>query len=643
MRLYLIGHRGTGKSALLHRLRGYYEAAGRAGTRCLDLDREIERRSPSGEPIGSVFARIGEPAFRQLEAMTLHALLAETPGDAVIALGAGYEGALPLGPEVRVVWVRRPSDRHGRIFLDPHRPRLDPALPPLEEFAARRALRDARYAARATDTWLMSEGDETPVPYEADFFLDRITDLGGVLTLLPHVAATPARLREFVARRLRWGIGLIELRDDLLDDAQMDAACALIPPERRLVSVRRPRASDADWAPVRARIAAAARWDWPLELGPCLLGPPSILSLHTRAPGETLPQAAARLEQAAHGAHGAWLKLAVAVHDLDELAAGHAFALRAPERHVFLPSSPDGAGRWAWYRLWRGAGSKLAFVREEPGAGTAPSADQPTLREWLERRDTASFADGGPRFAAILGDPVEHSRTPAEQREFFAARGMPVLRIALGAAALASRDPLGTLTALGLRAAAVTAPLKQTALGWLVTSGGGFALPADASPGELGACNTLGYDGRARRWRGTNTDGIGFRAACAELGDLPADGRVAIWGGGGTLDMLRTALPAARPFSARDGAPRDGAAPQDELPVEVVVWAVARSRQPACTWPPDAWRPRLVVDLNYAEDSPGREYAQRTGAAYASGLRFFRAQAEAQRAFWRQIPGLGGS
>jgi shikimate 5-dehydrogenase len=50
--------------------------------------------------------------------------------------------------------------------------------------------------------------------------------------------------------------------------------------------------------------------------------------------------------------------------------------------------------------------------------------------------------------------------------------------------------------------------------------------------------------------------------------------------------------------------------------------------------PPKQWKPSILVDLNYTEDSPGREYALQVGAEYVSGLRMFQVQAEKQREFW---------
>ena len=236
---------------------------------------------------------------------------------------------------------------------------------------------------------------------------------------------------------------------------------------------RRPAADPGAWALIHAAAQSAALWDWPVELGPepeLGLRPPRIASLHTRLAGESLAAAIQRLHDAGAGAE--LLKLAVPIYDLTELLYGHAWVQRAPDRHQFLPACPLGSGRWSWYRLWRGAGQRLNFVRERAAAGNAPSADQPTLYEWLVRHQAPTSAAGGPQFAALLGDPVAHSRTPAEQRPYFHKYGWPVFLIAVTDADLRAGEPLPILAELGLRAAAVTAPRKVDGRAWLAAAGG---------------------------------------------------------------------------------------------------------------------------------------------------------------------------
>ena len=65
---------------------------------------------------------------------------------------------------------------------------------------------------------------------------------------------------------------------------------------------------------------------------------------------------------------------------------------------------------------------------------------------------------------------------------------------------------------------------------------------------------------------------------------------------------------------------------------DTVIWAVGRSRWSSCCFPPLHWRPKLVVDLNYTLDSPGREYALLCGAKkYISGKIIFKNQAIKQQ------------
>jgi shikimate kinase len=78
--LVLIGYRGTGKTTVGRIL------AERSGRAFLDSDREIEDRS--GRSIRSIFAELGEPAFRDWEERALADLTAANPG-AILATGGG--------------------------------------------------------------------------------------------------------------------------------------------------------------------------------------------------------------------------------------------------------------------------------------------------------------------------------------------------------------------------------------------------------------------------------------------------------------------------------------------------------------------------------------------------------------------------
>jgi hypothetical protein len=307
-------------------------------------------------------------------------------------------------------------------------------------------------------------------------------------------------------------------------------------------------------------------------------------------------------------APGVILKAALPTRDFRDLAKGHAWMMQDPLHRVFLPMSSD--GRWSWYREWLGQDAPINFVREGEGS----SQDQPNLLRWLKRKDFGVR----PRFAAVLGDPVSHSRTPAEQSDYFAREAQaPVFAIRV--AREEWTDALGLLESLGLKWAAVTAPLKDLAF-------------ASCQPDELAtrlkSVNTLALTERG--WVGTNTDREGFTEAWRK--EVSADAvMTAIWGGGGTLAMILDVVPEARAFSARTGEPR-AEVPTGFSP-DTVIWAAGA----AGGSPPRSWRPKLVFDLSYSEDSPARAFALERGARYISGLSMFRAQAAAQRIFWKKV------
>jgi shikimate 5-dehydrogenase/shikimate kinase len=624
----LIGHRGTGKTAFLHRIAGYYREAGRPIV-ALDLDEVIAERA--GEPVFALFSRLSEAGFRELEDAVFRSLIDEHHGsdlavDIYIAVGAGFLGTLP--PFANVVWIRRPTDALGRVFVGSgahRRPRLNPAVRPLVEYKERFLPRESRCAAAHREIWTLLEGQEHPSEFEKEWVFHVLSaqgpssprgpSLGGVLSLLPANFRGQGHNLDFsawIGRRLVWPKTCFELRDDLLGDPELAQALAEIPPSRRIYSFRRA----APTAETLRRVAAdGGVFDYPMELGlRDVPAAPPILSLHQREAGESLPAAAERLSRAGADLGAGLVKLAVEVRDFAELAAGWDWSQAAPGQRVFLPRSDSArAGRWRWFRLLTGPSAPLAFFRE--GEGT--SADQPLLQEWLRR--VALPAQSCTRFAAVLGDPVAHSRSPMEHDEYFRARGIPMLAVPINQAEW-EQGALSFLRRLGLRYAAVTAPLK----------GAAAALLRSPESRDPEAINTLYYCEKTACFSGANTDVMGARALLLSLQEEAA---VAVWGGGGTRPSVRAVLPQARFFSARTGAALDAAAESGWQPTSVV-FAAPPTR--CSTWPDPAWSPRRVVDLNYSEDSPGREYALQVGAEYSSGLAMFRAQAAGQRAFWSE-------
>lgn len=590
----LIGHRGCGKTALLKRVKIYAEAAN-VEALTFDLDEVIAQQE--GLTVDEIFKSQGEESFRRLEIGVFKKLIEQIgKSSAWISVGAGFQGEIPK--QIKVWWVRRTSDQTGRIFLD--RPRLNPELSPLDEFFARAAFREQRFRDRADVQILLSEGFLRANSVESRLLGFQRVDAGGYVTLLPE-SLTNARLAHTIQRLHSFKPSRIELRDDLLDDATLRQIAEHLDPSLALFSLRKTKTVPTEWR--------SSAIDWALELGtaPNSLEP-MVLSQHER--GDNL---SALLKSLPHSAP--ILKLAVPIANFKELQQGHEWFLENPKQRAFLPRSSD--GRWGWYRSLFGRQQALSFWREGDGS----ALDQPTLGEWL-RLDINWV-----QFAAVVGYPVAHSWTPSEQEEFFARINSPVLAIPVTEEEW-TPNTLGILREMGLVAAAVTSPLKIKSME--------FVEATSSTVKELHSLNTLGWDTKTETWRGENTD---LEGAEELLRSQEVTSAVAvIWGGGGTLPVLKKILPEVVRVSARRQKCEGTELPLEQLKPETVIWAVGRAHQ--TNWPPEHWRPTRVIDLNYGEDSPGREYALRTKAQYISGELMFRAQANGQRKFWREKCGL---
>ncbi|MGZ3692393.1 MAG: shikimate kinase, partial [Pseudobdellovibrio sp.] len=216
---------------------------------------------------------------------------------------------------------------------------------------------------------------------------------------------------------------------------------------------------------------------------------------------------------------------------------------------------------------------------------------------------------------------VYFSRSPLAHQTFFKERNSYFTRIDLSA------DELGEyhsfLILLGLKYAAVTSPLKEKLFS--------IATVKTKQAEELKSANTLLFANN--RLSCHNTDLDGFLALMqTEKPGLP----VAVWGGGGTLQMLKQALPNAVLFSSQTGQTREVQSEQITH-FKALVWAAPRTAQ--TQFPSDTLNFESVIDLNYTENSMGLEFAARRKISYISGLEMFKAQAEAQQVFWRAQEG----
>lgn len=590
MKLVLIGQRGVGKSALLKRLEGYQLEDSIA---YLDLDLEIEKRKNISLP--DIFKLHGEDVFRHWEQEVFRQLTQEYLSF-VICLGAGFD-VLSLPKMVHKIWVRRETDQLGRVFLD--RPQLQPLADfnggPGEEYQERARLRKIHFASVADEVYWLPEGLTSSNELEKKILSRAVLDCRGILTLFPQHFDPDGNLKMHV-QRLK--VEFFELRTDLLPESLIRSVVKAFAPERILLSFRNSDTSETLQELTQENIL----WDWPFEFGPCDFNTPRIVSLHEH-PG-TLSEALSSLER--ESPRGVHLKVSLKINTWADLEMLFQWQQKEPIRRSVLPRSEN--GRWKWFRQRMKGWQLLNFWKDSEGS----AFDQPSIFEWMATPPRSVL------FAAVLGEPVSHSWTPIEQHAFFAEQRIPVFAVSLDQKEWF--QGLSVLQRLGLQSGAVTAPLKVAA----------FEICEQLTDRakELQTVNTITrFEGD---WSGHNTDWDGFASLWMQA-ESPSAGKVAIWGGGGTLKMIQSLLPQAQSFSARTGLAHQQIRTLPEY--DVVIWAAA----PKAALPPVSWKPTLVVDLNYREDSRAREYAQLLGCRYLSGALMFARQAAEQRIFWKGI------
>jgi shikimate dehydrogenase len=142
---------------------------------------------------------------------------------------------------------------------------------------------------------------------------------------------------------------------------------------------------------------------------------------------------------------------------------------------------------------------------------------------------------GTTRVAAVIGWPVEHSRSPQMFEAAFAAAAVDAVMIPIGVPPEALASVVGALRDMRALGASVTVPHKVAAT----------ALCDELSPAAraIGAVNCLHVDGA--RLIGHNTDEAGFTDALIAAGWAPAGKRCVILGAGGAARAVAYGLRAA--------------------------------------------------------------------------------------------------
>ena len=258
------------------------------------------------------------------------------------------------------------------------------------------------------------------------------------------------------------------------------------------------------------------------------------------------------------------------------------------------------------------------------------------------------------QFCGVIGNPVEHSLSPAIHNAAFQKLGLNFVYLAFRVEAIG--DAIKGLRALGnFRGASVTIPHKVSAVSYLDS--------VDPTAGQIGAINTIvATDGILT---GYNTDAIGALRALRE-GRVALEGRqVVMLGSGGAARAIAFALGAEtgidrliilgiddqeRRVLARDLQSKTGMSVQESSLDEGVLRKVLPNAQVLIHCTPMGMSPKVhetavpaallhggltVMDIVYnPRDTQLLKDAKAAGCRVIPGLEMFLHQAAAQFELW---------
>ena len=609
----IIGHRGTGKTFWIKEVESYFN---KNKISVIDMDQQIEERT--NKTIEDLFKQ-GETSFREIEKKVFDECLKKVSsfkGDVFISLGAGYSGDIPSF--CTVIHLKRWSDSLGRIFFN--RPRLMPNKDAWNEYQELYKKREKIYQNLRDLVWTRLDGVKNFAEEGKIFFGEKPLPIkNGVFTLDKEHFHTDSKLEKFLNHITRMNFYLLELRNDKAPLFIIKKVLEKIPVQKILFSFRKKDDKEFESYLKKLTESQLINMDWPFEWGPHPLfkNTSVIYSLHERKNNESIDSLLNRFSSK----KDIHLKLAPEIFSFQELFKCHLWQQKDSKNRSFHPRSSN--GRWKWYRIFFNPHQKIYFLKTDFLQGVL---DQPVISE-------ACRFKVGESFGCVLGNPIEHSLTPVEQYEFFKNYNMSVLKILMTEEEVTSEN-LEILKNLGMRFAAVTSPLKKHFYQLLKDSNSYSIKDASLklSQSDHTALNTIIF---SDQWRGFNTDVYGALSLKEWMDDkeksLKKKLSIAVWGGGGVLNNLEQAFLNQNDsydisfYSARTGQSKKGSHKNPD----VIIWAVGRGRD--FQFPPEQWRPSYILDLNYTEDSPAREYSLQTQAEYISGLMWFKVQAQWQR------------
>ena len=589
----VIGHRGTGKSSWLKIIKELYQSQNQKAT-CYDLDAEVEKLS--GKSIKDLFSK-SESVFRDLEQKAFKNIIDKINDKDLVYICAGAGFKFKKQENWNVILLSRFSDISGRVFLD------RPALSDKDSFE------EYHYFYKERQEYYLNQYDEEfsrPEHFEKGEFFDKLflglekldSNLFS-LTLDPKkLPKNEKRLKHFLEKRLNWGIRFFEFHDESANQEFINTVQKFIPKDKILFSSCKSK--------LFCDTPGKIHWSWDLALGE----PPkeaSIVSIHDRDK-QSLKDVLNHLSTYKNK----HLKLAVEIYNLEELKQAYDWWKQDSKNRSFLPRSQD--GRWKWFRNAFGSEMFLNFIRE----GDSKILDQPYFAEAIH------FSKNKKALAAVIGFPIDFSATPYEHNSFFyKERSIPVLPVPLKEEEL-NRSNLKILQDIGFVFFAVTSPLKKKAFE--------VADKHSQEAKSLKSVNTLVL--HQGKWHAYNTDIESIK----EIKKQVRDSSIKVWGGSGVRPVFESVFPEASFYSARTGKIIKG---QENSQSDILIWAVGRNRMKSCQWPPKDWTFSKILDLNYTEDSPGKELALETKAQYQKGVEFFKTQAKKQREIFLELEQQG--
>ena len=376
-------------------------------------------------------------------------------------------------------------------------------------------------------------------------------------------------------------------------------------------------------------------FDWALELGPIpteLEKIVNLVSMHDSIDEEeniSWEQSLILLNK--YESLGKMVKFCPIVNNLQNLILGFQWQQQNSKFRNFLPRSNilNQENDFVWFRLIIFQNQKINFVKN-----FLEQKDQPTWFEYYSLKNCTQNNN----FGAVIGTPIKHSFTPIYQMHLNKYR-KPFLKINVEENNFL--EYLNIFEKLKIHNLAITSPLKLIAQNFL---------------NEVTSINTFKLI--QNKWIGKNTDEVGFHKLIAlEILKKFSENEIAVWGGGGVLDIIQKSLPNAQYYSIKSRKLRfqNKSNKSNEVAnIKVVIWCAPSQLEWSEVVPPDNWIPQLIIDLNYLPSSLGLRYylllknknqnnsddykseVDENKVSYINGIAMFTEQAKLQNEFWKE-------